>query len=101
MTSDTEDIQHDSKQEWEHAEQALDRLIAAHHNLLRAGARADTRASQTETVPASAAVVQLPAAIPAAPSALSRWPTVILLSALSLSAALVVSAAIIAVAKLL
>jgi hypothetical protein len=102
MTSETEDLLRGSKEEWERAEHALDRLIAAHHNLLRDGTQADGAPDvPPEAAPALPVVVQQPAAAPVAPVVVSRWPTVILLAALSISAALVMSAAIIAVAKLL
>lgn len=108
MTSDTHDVLPDGKAEWERAERAVDRLIAAHHNLMRDG-------DDTEDQPGSvhAAVPAAPAAVPAAhapeptvpaPAAepsRPHWPTVILLSVVWISVALVVSAAILSVATLL
>jgi hypothetical protein len=96
MTSDSHDVLADGTAEWERAEQAVNRLIAARHNLLRD----DGDAERTSGSPPSATTAE-PAAAPAAQSAAGRWMTVVLLAALWLSIGLIVSAAILSVAMLL
>lgn len=111
MTSDSHEALSEGSVEWQRAEQALDRLIAAHHNLMRDGGTvAAAPGPHHAAVPAApdvdlaadpAAIAAVPTVLPVAQAALSRWPTVVLLSAVWISVALVVSAAILSVAKLL
>jgi hypothetical protein len=110
MTSDTHDVLPGGKAEWERAERAVDRLIAAHHNLMRDGGdTADQPGSVHAAAPDAAAAIPAAAALepaaaapePAAQPSRLHWPTVILLSVVWISVALVVSAAILSVAMLL
>lgn len=103
MGSDTHSVLPGGKSEWARAEQAVDRLIAAHQGLVR---DSDTEAGaapqhQTETVSAQPAVADHAAALPAKRPFSARWPMIILLSTLWLSIALVASAAFLAIARLL
>ncbi|MGD9920674.1 MAG: hypothetical protein AB7V13_04390 [Pseudorhodoplanes sp.] len=76
--------------EWERAERAVDRLIAARNNLMLA----HDQAGQDSGAP-------LARTVNTAERPSGRWPTVILLAALSISVALIVSAAFISIALLL
>ena len=102
MGSDTHSVLPGGKSEWARAEQAVDRLIAAHQGLVRDSDTESGTASQhqIEAVPQQPAAdhaVPLPAARPFS----TRWPMIVLLSALWLSIALVASAAFLAIAMLL
>jgi hypothetical protein len=96
MTSDSHDVLADGTAEWKRAEEAVSRLIAAHHNL----SRDDGDVERTDGSHPSAAMPGSEAAPIAQPSS-GRWMTVVLLAALWLSIGLVVSAAIFSVAMLL
>lgn len=93
MTSDSHDVLADGTADWERAEQAITRLIAARHNL----ARDDGDAGRTSGLLPSATT----AGAAAPPPSARRWTTVVLLAALWLSIGLVVSAAILSIAMLL
>jgi hypothetical protein len=104
MGSDTHSVLPGGKSEWARAEQAVDRLIAAHQSLVRdtdseAGTAPQQQAEAVPPQPAVAAAAD--AATPAARPFSARWPMIILLSALWLSIALVASAAFLAIAMLL
>jgi hypothetical protein len=125
MTSDTHHVLRGDKAEWERAERAVVHLIAARHSLTlddgdkdkegRPGAipaavpvavaavpdapesESAAIAAETVTVAPESAAIAAELAAPLRP----RWPTIILLSVVWISVALVVSAAIVSVAKLL
>jgi hypothetical protein len=102
MTSDSHDVLADGAAEWQRAEQAVSRLIAAHHNLTRDDSDAGRANGPHHPAPTATPVPATPAsATPVAPSSAGRWMTVVLLAALWIAIGLVVSAAILSVAMLL
>jgi hypothetical protein len=123
MTSDTHHVLPGDKADWDRAERAVVHLIAARHSLTRDD---DDKEGRPRAVPMavpaavavipdapkseSSAIASEPGTIAAEPAAIAaepaaplrpRWPTIILLSVVWISVALVVSAAIVSVAQLL